>query len=307
MKRYLLLLCLFIGTMTTSCHCTNQDFEEFEGEYHDNRNDNSSKKGKIGGTIKDEKTQILGTEETNTLFQDRYDEKVVGIPEMIKSEQSILVKRKGYTLSYNCSYLIPNWVFWHLTAEHTDGPFKRLNAYIEDLSVPSPRAIEDDYRGTPWTHGHMCPAGDNKWDEDAMRESNLLTNICPQSAGLNSGLWNKIEQDCRKWAKQYGDLFIVCGPVLYDKEHETIGANKIVVPEAFFKVILCLQGIPKAIGFVIKNIEETGDQKGKKKKTAHYVNTVDDVERITGIDFFPALPDDIENEIEAHANLDDWR
>ena len=72
-----------------------------------------------------------------------------------------------------------------------------------------------------------------------------------------------------------------------------------VVPEAFFKVILCLQGKPKAIGFIVKNNE------GKRKKD-QFVNTVDDVERITGIDFFPALPDDIENEVEAHANLDDW-
>ena len=92
----------------------------------------------------------------------------------------------------------------------------------------------------------------------------------------------------------------MCGPVLYNREHETIGANKIVVPEAFFKVILCLTGTPKAIGFVVKNNE------GKKKKD-QFVNTVDEVERITGIDFFPNLPDDIENEVEAYVNLDDWR
>jgi endonuclease G len=73
-----------------------------------------------------------------------------------------------------------------------------------------------------------------------MKESNLLTNICPQDRGLNSGLWNVIERDCRKWAKKYGDLYIVCGPVFLNREHEVIGKNKVVVPEAFFKVILCL-------------------------------------------------------------------
>ena len=299
MKHYLSLLCLFLGTMTISCHCTNQDYEEFEGEYHDNRNETSSKKKKKNEKIEEERTPTIVADETNTLFQTRYIDKTVGVPEIKTTEQSILVKRKGYTLSYNSSYLIPNWVFWHLTAEHTDGPNKRLNTYIEDLSVPSPRAVEEDYWGTPWTHGHMCPAGDNKWDEEAMRESNLLTNICPQSADLNSGLWNKIEQDCRKWAKKYGDLFIVCGPVLLNTRHETIGVNKVVVPEAFFKVILCLQGKPKAIGFVIKNND------GKKKRD-QYVNSVDEVERITGIDFFPALPDSIEDTVESYANLEDW-
>lgn len=224
---------------------------------------------------------------------------VVEIPAPISQEELIL-KRRAYTVSYNQMWKIPNWVAWHLTAEQADGEIKRFGGYIEDEDVPKPRATNEDYRGTEWTHGHMCPAGDNKWDSIAMLESNLLTNICPQHGNLNSGLWNKIEQDCRKWAKKYGDVYIVCGPLLLNREHETIGPNKVVVPEAFFKVILCLQGTPKAIGFVVRNNE------GKKKRD-QFINTVDDVERITGYDFFPALPDDLENEVESHASIDDWR
>ena len=127
----------------------------------------------------------------------------------------------------------------------------------------------------------------------------MLTNICPQHESLNSGLWNVIERDCRKWAKKYGEVYIVCGPVLLNKEHETIGKNKVVVPEAFFKVILRLNPKPAAIGFLVRNNE------GKKKRD-QYINTVDDVERITGIDFFPALPDSLENVVEAYANINDW-
>ena len=222
------------------------------------------------------------------------------IPAPLNDRSEIIILRKAYVLSYNKDIKNPNWVAWLLSSKHANGNVPRRNDYREDMDVPSPRATNEDYKGVKWTRGHMCPAGDNKWDKDAMSESNLLTNICPQHASLNSGLWNKIEQDCRNWAKQYGDLYIVCGPVLYNREHETIGANKIVIPEAFFKVILCLTGTPKAIGFVVKNNE------GKKKKD-QFVNTVDEVERITGIDFFPNLPDDIENEVEAYVNLDDWR
>lgn len=213
------------------------------------------------------------------------------------SEQ--IVKKKAYIVSYNKDTRIPNWVAWHLTADHTDGDVKRFGGYFEDEDVPEPRATNEDYRGSGWSKGHMCPAGDNKWDEDAMRESNLLTNICPQHITLNSGLWNRIEQDCRKWAKKYGEVYIVCGPVLLNREHESIGKNKVVVPEAFFKVILCLQGKPKAIGFIVRNNE------GKKKKD-QFINTVDDVERITGIDFFPVLPDSIEDVVEATANIKEW-
>lgn len=218
----------------------------------------------------------------------------------IDQGNQLILKRAAYSLSYNLELLIPNWVAWNLTAEHINGNCPRDGKYYEDEDVPLPRATNEDYQGSGWSHGHMCPAGDNKWDETAMKESNLLTNICPQNAKLNSGLWNKIEQDCRKWAKKYGEVYIVCGPVLLNKEHETIGENKIVVPEAFFKVILRMNPQPSAIGFVVRNNE------GKKKRD-QFVNSVDDVERITGIDFFPALPDSIEDKVEAYANLEEWR
>ena len=211
-----------------------------------------------------------------------------------------LLFRSSYLTSYNYKTKCPNWVAWHLTAAHTEGPIGRLSNFHEDEDVPMPRATLADYRKSGWSRGHMCPVGDNKWDEQAMYESFALTNVCPQDASLNSGLWNRIEMDCRRWAKKYGGIYIVCGPVFLNKEHETIGENQVVVPEAFFKVILCLQGKPKAIGYIVRN------NAGKKKKD-QFVNTVDNVERITGMDFFPALSDDIENEVEAHANLDDWR
>ena len=210
-----------------------------------------------------------------------------------------IIQRKAYIVSYSKETKCPNWVAWHLTADHTDGPYGRLSNFHEEEDVSTPRATLDDYRRSGWSRGHMCPAGDNKWDETAMYESFSLVNVCPQNSSLNSGVWNSIEMDCRKWARKYGDVYIVCGPVLLKGAHETIGRNKVVVPEAFFKVVLCLQGDPKAIGFVVRNNE------GQKKRD-QFVNTVDDVERITGYDFFPALPDDIEDAVEAHASIKDW-
>lgn len=211
-----------------------------------------------------------------------------------------VLQRESYITSYNSETKCPNWVAWHLTAEHADGEIAREKSFYEDLDVPAPRATNEDYRRSGWSRGHMCPAGDNKWDEKAMQESNLLTNICPQNQELNSGVWNVIERDCRKWAKKYGDVYIVCGPILFNKDHETIGLNQVVVPEAFFKVVLRMNPEPAAIGFVIRNNE------GKKKRD-QFVNTVDDVERITGYDFFSALPDDIEDVVEATASIEDWR
>ena len=226
-------------------------------------------------------------------------EGAIEMPAPLKGKKERILRRKAYTVSYNTETRCPNWVAWHLTAEHTDGMVNRKNMFLEDMDVPAPRATNEDYRGSGWSRGHLCPAGDNKWDEQAMEESFLLTNVCPQDRGLNSGVWNRIEMDCRRWAQKYGDVYIVCGPVLMNRQLETIGRNKVVVPEAFFKVILCLKGEPKAIGYVIRNNE------GKKKRDL-FINTVDQVERITGYDFFPALPDDIERAVEAMADIKEW-
>lgn len=210
------------------------------------------------------------------------------------------LEKSSFIASYNQQTRCPNWVAWQLTAEHTDGQYKRMNNFHEEEDVPEPRATLQDYRGSGWSRGHMCPAGDNKWNYDAMYDSFSLVNVCPQDSKLNSGLWNSIEMDCRKWARKYGAVYIVCGPVWMKGEHRSIGENEVLVPEAFFKVVLCLAGKPKAFGFIVRNTE------GNKKRDMYY-NSVDQVERITGFDFFPALPDDIENEVEADANINDWR
>ena len=146
----------------------------------------------------------------------------------------------------------------------------------------------------------MCPAGDNKWDSDAMYESFLFTNCCPQHANLNSGTWNQIEISCRNWAERYGDLYIVCGPILFRQEHEYIGENQVVVPEAFFKVVLCLEkNHEKGIGFVCRNT--AGD-----RKKDFYTNSITQVERITGITFFPNLPKELSDKVKNIADLHEW-
>lgn len=216
-----------------------------------------------------------------------------GTPEQI-------LERTGYVASYNKTNLLPNWVAWHLTAERTEGSAKRSGVdFAEDTEVPEPRATDWDYYNSGYDRGHMCPAADNKWSKKAMEESFLFTNMCPQNGNLNRGDWNEMEMACRKWAKKYGDLYIVCGPILYKGKHKTIGKNKVVVPEAFFKVVLRTGDNPQAIGFIYKNTS------GNRPKDS-YVNTVDEVERITGIDFFPSLPDDVEKKVEAECDLGLW-
>lgn len=212
-----------------------------------------------------------------------------------------ILQREGYTVSYNKTTRQPNWVAWHLTADHVDGPYKRKGvSFREDEEVAEPRATNADYTSSGYDRGHMCPSGDCRWSKIAQQESFLFTNVCPQVHGLNAGDWNEMEQQCRTWAERYGDLYIVCGPVLFGKSrHKTIGRNKVVVPEAFFKVVLRAGNDTAAIGFIYRN------QSGNRPK-GDYVNSIDEVERITGYDFFPQLPDRVERRVEAEADIDAW-
>ena len=213
-----------------------------------------------------------------------------------------ILKRRAYTTSYNNKSKTPNWVAWHLTKAHTYGDHQRKNeVFFEDEAIESSlRATDNDYYNSRYDRGHMCPAGDNKWDAQAMRESFLFTNICPQNHGLNKYEWNDLEIQCRDWAREYGAIDIVCGPIFSSTDDQkTIGRNKVWVPDAFFKVILCRQGNPKAIGFIYRN-------EGKKQTQEEALRSVDEIETLTGIDFFPSLDDATETRIEAEASLEAW-
>ena len=225
----------------------------------------------------------------------------IDLPSPLTDRSEQILVRKAYVVSYNKDTRQPNWVAWRLTADHIDGSVPRpVTAWHDDKEVPQPRAYWQDYRGTCWDRGHMCPAGDNKWDSIAMYESFLMTNACPQNKSMNSGIWNQIEMDCRNWAKKYGEIVIVCGPVFLNQEHDTIGEHCIPVPEAFFKVIASLNPQhPKGIGYICRNTE------GNRKKDL-YVNSISEIERITGITFFPNINKKIKTLVKDSADLSLW-
>ncbi len=219
--------------------------------------------------------------------------KAMEVPAKMSGTQEMLLKRDGFWASYNKDRKIPNWVAWHLTSAHTRGGNQRDDMeFTEDNEVPYPRATDDDYYGSHYDRGHMCPAGDNKWDRRALMQTFKFSNICPQNHSLNKGDWNDLEIQSRYWAREMGDIYIVAGPIFYDGVKKTIGRNQVAVPDAFFKVILCDNGKAKAIGFIYPN-------RGGHKEMKEYVRPVDEIERITGIDFFPKLEDTLEEKLES--------
>lgn len=208
-----------------------------------------------------------------------------------------ILKRTGYTASYNADYKTPHWVAWELTKKETQGKETRTDKFLPDPDVLGAKAYTTDYTNSGYDRGHMAPAADMKWSRQAMEESFYLSNICPQNPNLNRGDWNDLEEQSRQWAKKYGRIYIVCGPIYDSKRPKRIGNNKVAVPDAFYKVILVNdKKDPKAIGFIFPN-------KAGSKPLERYAVSVDSVEKRTDIDFFPALPDEVEDRIEAVSEL----
>ncbi|MDR0558650.1 MAG: DNA/RNA non-specific endonuclease [Prevotellaceae bacterium] len=224
----------------------------------------------------------------------------VEIPAKITGRQEQIITHAGYTVSYNSDWKIPNWVAYELTKEEVDGVELRGNHFIPDPEVPFGKsATTDDYKNSGWDRGHMAPAADMKWSEQAMTESFYLSNICPQDKSLNSGVWKSLEEQVRGLALQKGKIYVVCGPVV-SKRHKTIGNNEVAVPDAFFKALLQNDnGNWHAIAFMFAN--ESG-----RKPLSTFAMSVKDIQNITDIDFFPALPDSIEDKVESHVDFTKW-
>jgi len=227
----------------------------------------------------------------------------VGYPVIPDSIPEQLLERYCYTVSYNANTRQPNWVMWQLTEDHVMRRKEGVwSEYREDIDLPSEiRATLEDYASSGYDRGHMCPGGDCNWDDEGRDETYVLSNMCPQNPNLNRGDWKEIEMACRKWAKQYGNIYIVCGPIfLKSQQHERIGPNQIPVPEAFFKVVLCSESsAPKGIGFICRNTD------GNRKKD-FYVNSIRQVERVTGFRFFPNLEDSIKSLVYDMDDINMW-
>ncbi|UVQ48410.1 DNA/RNA non-specific endonuclease [Parabacteroides faecis] len=223
------------------------------------------------------------------------------IPKLQAKRSEQVIRHEGYTVSYNSDYKIANWVAYELTAEEAKSKkTERSNKFVPDPAVKGATATNEDYTRTGYDRGHLAPAGDMKWSAKAMRESFYFSNICPQKPGLNRGIWKDLEEQSRLWARDYGALLIATGPVITDSMKQ-MGKNRVGVPGAFYKVICYVSGNEyKAIAFILENRDY------KKTSLKSMAIPVDSVEKVTGIDFFPAIPDEQEKTMESKIDWDSW-
>lgn len=210
-----------------------------------------------------------------------------------------VIHHNNYSLSYNEKHEQAEWVAYFLKDSHISSTNFKRPYFEKDSKVKTKSAHYKNYSNSGYDKGHLCPAGDRKFSKSAFDETFLTSNISPQEHKFNAGVWNRLEQKTRYWATKYKNLYVITGGIL-ENSSKTIGSEKVTVPNYFYKIILDFQEPEiKAIAFLIPH-------KDSEKALYKFVTSIDKIEELTGIDFFPKLEDSIENKLENSTNYLNW-
>ena len=209
-----------------------------------------------------------------------------------------LVRYDAFNVHFNSGLGIANCVVYELTGNELQGAIGRSNDFAQDVGVqgcPSPA----DYAGSGMDRGHLAPAADFKWSGEAMRQSFLMTNVAPMHKALNEGGWAKLEEKVREWTARDSALLVFTGPVVSGND-TAVASGRVIVPSAYYKVIMapCVSPM-RAIAFIYPNGHSGG-------RLSRYAVSVDEVERRTGLDFFPHLPAAEQERLEGVVHIDAW-
>jgi len=211
-----------------------------------------------------------------------------------------IVEHAYYTLSYSEPHEQPEWVAYTLKKEHLTYDDRQRPYFVEDPKVSTKSADWKNYRGSGYDRGHLLPAGDRRFSEQAYNETFYTSNISPQDKHFNAGIWNRLEQKIRYWCKKYGDLLVVTGGVLEEDLIE-IGDEDVDVPRLFYKIVLRGEGNnASVVAFLIPS------QKSQ-EPLENFLVTVDEIEQKTGIDFFQNLPKAWQSKFESQVISSGWK
>jgi endonuclease G len=199
------------------------------------------------------------------------------------------IEREAYSLAYDGQHKQARWVYEHLDASSVQGHVDRSKFDFQEdpLIPPLLRATKKDYAGSGFDRGHLCPAADARFDEDAMRETFYLSNISPQCPQFNRGYWAKLEKYVRELAKQYGAIHVFTGGLYLPHQengkkyvkYQVIGENEISVPTHYFKIIFSDDGAPLE-SYILPNEPISSDTPLK-----DFMTTVEKVEKAAGFVF----------------------
>ena len=218
---------------------------------------------------------------------------------------------RNYSFWYDLNGKVALWVAYPLFKGLTSGS-SRTDKWDFDPIVPRRYQGDASYSYAGYDRGHQLPSADRLCNTAANEQTFYYTNITPQNANLNQGIWETLEAQVRGQVSGCDTLYVVTGCVLTTASDTTVTYVKdvqgkdVAVPKAYYKVVLRYKageanGGYSAIGFWLEN-RSYGSEVIKRS----YAYSVDDIEKRTGFDFFVNLDDNIEKEVEAKFDASTW-
>jgi endonuclease G len=236
-----------------------------------------------------------------------------GIPELNEGEE--LICHSAFCLVYDEEHEMARWTAHIISHEIINGAVSRTNDFRIDTLIKTGSSEEVDYflttekddgslkyDGFGYDRGHLAPSADFRWSPLALSESYFYSNMTPQLPEFNRELWADIESFMREYVYNNPgkDLFIVTAPVLRDDlPKQTRSKNNVSIPEYHYKIGVDSQS-KKGIAFIVS-------QKNTGYPIESYVVSIDSIEKITGINYFPKLSAEDEKLIESNSNISQWR
>ncbi len=206
------------------------------------------------------------------------------------------IEHNYYSLCYSYSDKQAFWTYHKLNDKMVKGRTKRSKRFRPDPQLKKAIVYKRDFKGTGFNRGHLVPAGDMKLNKTSMRETFYMSNMSPQRGVLNQKIWNTLEIKIRSWVKRAGPFEIVTGPVLEPGLKKT--RSGLSIPNWYYKIVYSKKK-DSMIAFLMEN-------KRHKNDLRPYVVSVDEIEEITGFDYFPDLEDKHEARLESKTDTQLW-
>ena len=254
-------------------------------------------------SIAEYEKQIIKKLEQLKLKKIQYDLREVGYPKGAHGVQ--VVQHQAMVLGYDEQHEQARWVMHMVLPDIEQGNTSRTNDFREDSLVTTGTAVKADYWYSGYDRGHLAPSADFRWSPIALSESYYYSNMSPQLPELNREKWAELENMIRDYVVYHHEpVYVITGPVLHDSlpTMQNEGReNEVSIPKLFYKVILDLTGNEtRGIAFVVPNGDCT-------YPIMSYATTIDDVEELTGLDFFPKLEASKQEYLEHNLSQKDWQ
>lgn len=181
------------------------------------------------------------------------------IPAKDSHHRLVELDHQYFKIGYDPDLRLALYVSYQLSAENLSGiKYKRKNKFRADpllLKLGVPYVEAKEYSRSGYDRGHLAPAADFAWSEEASHRTFVMSNMAPQKPKLNRKAWKMLEDQVRRWACGEKKITVITGPILEESRKRL--KSGLLIPESFYKVIIDETPPKKILSFIYHQDDAT--------------------------------------------------